>query len=510
MMKITKEFDKILKSLYESSKIKVSYSLEDIMDSNESRLDYLNHLFDQISINELSNECRKVFEENIDFLYKFMNGEYNVELTIPKKYFDDKESCLIVPTEADLEYLFKLIESNKVLYESLYKNKNILIELPKETFNQNMTRILEIKEHNLAHLLGLTDSEPVLDPSKNLLKKYFIEHVENTEQYGDKMSERLLNWILSEEGKNELRKINKITIDFICEDKIKNPNNYDANGNIKEKSLTALKKRFKEINGFDFPIIKFSRYMTKCINSLNFLDLNNVFQIILDYNAPEGRKDEKDIFIVNSPPSLVSKEIRDYLRLDNKVIAIMTHFFDSDDEIKEKANEILEEMGIDTNDKNITSLINLIQTYDFVGKHGINPDQNVAFEKIRNGISNYFGRNIHLIGFDTEFDQEEINLDRPTTNKAHCDTSISLTAPELVDDYYKRGRPFFLDKIYEDENKSLIRISTPKEEMLYLEQMSAFAPIYSENLNTLKDKFELFNNNYNTYKNSFENPKRKK
>lgn len=511
MIKITKKINDIFKALYESENIYIipKHSFSEIMESNESRIDYLNHLFDKIANNELSEECCILFKENIDFLHSFMIGDYNSELTIPQKYFDDKETCLIIPKEEDLEYLFKLIEANKKMYEALYKNKKIMIELPKNSFNQNMIRVLEIEEYNLAHLLGLTDSEPQPDPNKNILKKYFVDHIKNTEQYGDRISERLLNWILREEGKNELRMINKITIDFICEDKKKYPNTYDTNGNIKQKSLEKFKIRFKEANGFDFPIIKFSRYITKCINSLNFLNMNNIFQIILDYNAPEGKNDEKDIFIVNSPISLISREIKEYIDLNNKIFDIMDKYANNDEILKIKIQDILEEIGINVNDKNIASFINLIQSYDFVGKHGINPNQTIVFEKIRNIISEYFDKNIHLIGFDTEFEEQEIKTEDATINKAHCDTSISLTAPELVGEYYERGRPFFLDKIYDGNGKNLLRLSTPREEILYLEQMAIFKPHNFEHSNKLKSKLSNFKSNYLTYKNSLGNGRKK-
>lgn len=170
MIKITQKINNIFKALYESEGVQIAskYSFSEIMKSNESRIEYLNHLFDKIANDELSEECYIIFKENIDFLHDFMNGDYSSELTIPQKYFDDKETCLIVPKEEDLEYLFKLIEANKEMYEILYKNKKIMIELPQNSFNQNMIRILEIEEYNLAHLLGLTDSEPKLDPNKNI------------------------------------------------------------------------------------------------------------------------------------------------------------------------------------------------------------------------------------------------------------------------------------------------------------------------------------------------------
>ena len=174
MIEIAKRIRDIFKGLYESESATVSsnYSFDDIMESNESRIDYLNYLFDKIKKEELSDECYKLLKENIDFLEEFFNGKYNTELTIPKRYFNDEEECLIIPNEEDLEYLFKLIQLNKTIFEYWYKNKKFVIKLPQNSLNQNMIRILEVEEYNLAHLLGLTDSEPQPDVNKNILKKY--------------------------------------------------------------------------------------------------------------------------------------------------------------------------------------------------------------------------------------------------------------------------------------------------------------------------------------------------
>lgn len=511
MIENSRNINNIFRMLYESDKLKTitKNSFEYVMKSNESRLDYLNRLFKKIKNNELNRETSIIFDENIDYIYSFINGEYNNELTVPKKYFDDKETCLIIPTEDDLDYLFKLIEANKKMYEMLYKNNKIIIDLPKKTFNQNMTRILSIEEHNLAHLLGLTESESTLDPNKNILKKYFLSHIKDNEKYGDKISERLLNWILSDEGKKELRRINKITIDFINKDKKKYPNNYDSKSQIKEKSLEKFKIRFKQENGFDYPIIKFSRYITKSINLLNFLNMNNIIQIILDYNAPEGKENEQDIFIINSSFYSLMQETKDYVYLYNIVLDVISKYVATDDLLKKKIKGILDEIGIDIDDKNINSYINLIQTYDYVGKHGIIPNQNIALEKIRSALNNCFNRNIHMIGFNTEFNGQIINLKDSSVNKAHCDTSVTLTTPELVGEYYKRGRSFFIDKVYEEKGNNLIRLSIPQEEILYLEYMNFLEPNNIESSNKLKTKLSKFQKNYHTYINQIGNKRKK-
>lgn len=468
MLSISRKIDRIFKSLYryEDKEIKCSVKLKEIMSSNETRLEYLNFLLERANQNHISPECRKVIEDNIVFINEFMNGNLNTEFTVPEKYNYDKEKCLIIPTEDELEYLFHLIKSNKEMYDLLYKDKTFRIELPDNSFNQKMSRVLEIHEHNLAHLLGLTDSEPTPDPNKNQLKKYFLENVPNINEYGNTIAEALLNWILSEEGKTHLIELNNSINNFVEEDREKYPNNYESNGKIKLKSLEKFRERFRNEFGFNYPIIKFSRYMNKCINTFNFFNMNNINQMILDYNAPIGRNDEKDIFVVNCSLDLMKKSIKDYNEFRDYILDLLKKYaLTKDETVKEE----LEYLNINLNDKDISSYINMLETNAYLEENDIHLDLTVFNEKIMNIINECCFSDIHLIGFDTVFEKAEIPVNKKTVNKAHCDTSISLKVGELVDDYYKRGRAFFLDKISDKSGSSLIRLSNPMEEMLYLQ-----------------------------------------
>ena len=149
------------------------------------------------------------------------------------------------------------------------------------------------------------------------------------------------------------------------------------------------------------------------------------------------------------------------------------------------------------------------QTNKFVGELGISPNKTIVLEKLKNVISGYFNNNIHLIGFDTNFDEHEIRTEDFTTNYAHCDTSISLTAAELVGEYYDRGRPFFLDKIYDETGNGVLRISNPIEEIKYLEQMETLDPRNSKQAKNLELKLSKFNEKYKLYKNSLEKGKQR-
>ena len=112
-------------------------------------------------------------------------------------------------------------------------------------------------------------------------------------------------------------------------------------------------------------------------------------------------------------------------------------------------------------------------------------------------LNPHFEREVHLLGFKTEFhDETDIPLDDMRVHGAHCDTSISLTVPELIGHYYKRGRPFFLDKIEslrteQGEEQDYLLISTVRDEINYLsrvEDLKAGATERIERLRQLRDE----------------------
>lgn len=476
-LSVSKKYAEVLKALYTSEKatIHLDYSFEDMMQTNETRLSFLNDLFVQIEKNNLSDECLTLFAKNIEFLYDFINGKFDYEIAVPERFYEDMSDCKIIPTQEDIKYLFELIKQNVEVFSEIYEGRYFSIDLPDQSFNMNMTRNFEIKRKNIAHLLGLTEGKD----KSNLLRAYFIKKVPNSEKYGGAYSERLLNWLLSEDGQSEILYLNQLTLDFVAKDKKTHPNSYDETGSIKdiEKFRKRFKKEYEELD-LDFPIIKFSRYVVKSINCLNFLNLSNTTQIILDYNAPthpnnvhkKVEKDEKDLFFINLSPQRLLVSTNYYENAKERVRKLLLLYKDGNQETKKRIERELEKYNLNKSEK--TTFLNLIQTYDFVGKHGIKPHEQSqirAIDKIHEFLAKQFKRDIHLIGFATEFAKSEndeiiiTSIYEKTTNNAHCDTSIAINISELIDKYYKRGRAFFLDKIV-DSDGDFLRLSNPTEE----------------------------------------------
>lgn len=506
MIDQSKKFYSILKELYNVSKdyIRYEYSFDEIMNSNESRLDFLLQIFGAINEKKVNSTCKELFDKNIDFIYLYINGEYTNPISVSEKYFNDKNDCLIVPTQREMIDLFKLIKDNIVIYNALYKDEHYLLKLPDNTFNMNMYRILEIKYENLAHLMGLTESESKPDPKKNLLKKYFKNKYtyEERKKYGKTDSEQLMNWVISNEGLNELLRLNQITIDFIKEDMKNYPNNYE-NGVLKIKSLDKFKKRFKESTSYDYPIIKFSRFITKSTNNINYFNMKNISTIILDYTSELNKdkkpiiKDEKDIFIINIPIKKLYYQTKVYIGIIDELNRIINLCAKDINNVKVLDN-FLSKYNIDQLKKDILDLINIAKTHDYVSKHGIEINNTPLMKEIGNGLNHYFENDIHIIGFGTNFDVDDnknvipIPLDKEVINSCHCDTSISLYIADFINEYYRRGRSFFLDKI-EDGLGGYARISIPEEEIYYRKQMSLLLGISDNKIIILSDKLSDFN-----------------
>lgn len=517
MFNETKIFTDIMKKLYESKKITVemdlNYSFEKMMETNETRLQFLNQIFTDIKEEKLSDECRELFNNSIEFISSFLNGNFKKMFSVSEVYENDKDDCLIIPTQGDIDYLYSLIDANMVMYESFYQDSEYTIELPKDSFNMNMKRILKVEYYNLAHLFGLTQSEIVEDDRKNLLKKYYLKNFNNDEE--EKMSTKLLKWFLSEDGKKEIYRLNQLTLDFVLKDKINYPNSYDENGNIKRNSLEGFRKRFKEDpknEELDFPIIRFSRYICKCINNLNYFNMVNIFQMILDYNAPLGENDGKDIFLVNIEESKLEKDTSDYFSVKIMFENLFKNYGKSVDADKKIESYLISQLlknGINEKGKlEIKDFLNLYQVYDFVGKYDIKPDTSGMENKIGQFLSKCFRSNVSLIGFGTDFERDETGeiiiteLNDKSINRTHCDTSILVNVADLIDKYYKRGRVFFIDKIYSDPDcTDYVRISNPNEELAYLHIIEYYEHKEEEikKIENLDNLFNMFNEKYNNY-----------
>lgn len=95
-------------------------------------------IFTDIEEEKLSDECRELFNNSIRFISSFLNGDFKKTISASEAYENDKNDCLIIPKQSDIDYLYSLINANMVMYESFYQDSEYTIELPKDSFNMNM------------------------------------------------------------------------------------------------------------------------------------------------------------------------------------------------------------------------------------------------------------------------------------------------------------------------------------------------------------------------------------
>ena len=503
MIESARQFKMHFKDLYDSNRsiIKEDIGFDRIFESNKSRMQFINFLFDQHKKGKLTYNGEFAFMSTIEYIVDFINGKLKeADLSVPKKYFDDSSMSTIIPTLKEVEYLLRVISYNSYMYNNVYDNNPLYIKLPEDTFNQNMTRVLEIKRKNIAHLLGLTEYEDPreLNSNKNLLKKYFNSNIKDkTRYYGDTDSEKLLSWITSFEGKEELLRIHKQTLEFINKDRKEHPEAYDGSKlKSNESSLVKFKERYKVHTGIDFPIINYSRLITKSINALNFFKLNNVVEIILDYNAPRGKKNEKDIFLVNRNSKKINNVNTKFINQKTDLLFdLYSYAFEPNN--MELKNKLLE-AGINVNSSIIMDQLNIIKTKNYIGENGISPNSSIVEQKVLDAINEQFPRDIHLVGFGTNFNNDnEIPLDESSINYTHCDTAISLTAPELLGHYYKYGRAFFLDQI--DSKQGILMVSNVNDELYHLKRMAGIKMNSEEEYKKLVALKNKLNKNYKNY-----------
>ena len=512
----SKKFENVMSCLYKTSNARMSTSFDNIMKDNISRLDFINGLFNDYKKEELSPECRRVFEDNIDFINGFINGEYNHFISIPRKYANDRDQYLIIPSQKEINYLLDLIKLNVRLYDAYYKDNEIIVELPNDTFNKNMTRILSVKEDKVAHLLGLTDSSLSDSKTSNFLKEYFKSIVEDTSVYGQGDAIALLNWIISDEGRQEILRLNQLLLNFVEDDYAEHPASYYSKEAIKnkEKFSARFEAYYKDL-GLKYPMIKFSRIFTKCINNLNFFNMSSINMCIVDYNSrysprkyedryKEKREedkedvDEKDFFFVSAPSKQLNEQIENHIHYMNNFLNKLKKYKKGDEKNDRWVEEELNEMGVT---KGKDAYLNLAQTNQFVENNGILPEE-YEYLMVQKQIRDYYAKKddrlVHLIGFDS-YDKESISeLNEPMVHETHCDTSIGISTGALVDTYFTRGRAFFLDKI-KTKNAGTIRVSNPIEEMEYHQDMIDLGRDDSKEYNALEKGMKTFTKRFKKF-----------
>lgn len=452
---LSKLFIENFKDIYNAFCEETNYDVpfEKVFEDNEKRLEFLNLVMQQINSDKMSSKFVNLFADSINFVSGYINGDYKCGVEVPYVYKEDINGCYI-PTADQLKFLFKMINICCSFHEKMYYEKSYTIELPSNTLNQRIHKIFSIGKENLPHILGLTEASQ----KGNYLFKYFLEmdKKNNPDLYttevgqplsnGERVSERYLNWILSEDGQNKIIEINELIRGLMDDDMKNNPQDY-VNGQPKspQKFATLVKSQLN----IDFPFLNFSRYVCKTINLFNFLNMNNTSEMIVDYKPVVQDGNPCDFFLVNSPNEVLETDGIAYINMKDYVIYCVWLLSSGNSEEVAMAKEALHDFGIKidfNNPDSIGSLSNLLFTDKFVGRHGIKPNLSGTNFSIMMRLAKHFGLDVHLLGFSSNVEEGmELGIDQTDIFSMDCRSSMVVAVPEYLDNFNVRGRCFYFD-----------------------------------------------------------------
>ena len=255
---------------------KIDKSYEEIIKTPEERIDFLRSIIKNLK--ELKEGKEK--DKLIDYLetnIEMINENPNEGLSLSPeyiKYYDYKEKA---PSKEEIEIFFKLLEVN---LKSFKEKSNFNFEIPLSEIYDGVSEKLSIKSHNIVHMLGLTKTnkdsiqESILEEIKqeNNINEILTPEegikliIDNFEEYKNKyiaFTEKVKKW--EEEYKNQ-RKVNIDENDYIIRD-------------------NTYKKAYEKQFGKKY--IYFNQNIAKLISYFNFLNFNNLNEIIVDFEDIE-------------------------------------------------------------------------------------------------------------------------------------------------------------------------------------------------------------------------------
>lgn len=510
MNTVGNQFYKRMKTIHSeaTSEMITSKTFEEMFDNNETRLTFLNTILVKYKNDELSEKLKMVIEDNIDFIFDFINGNikeitFNVPAVIEQNKFNDN----YIPTDEELKELFALINFNNINLNKYFAGSNLCIQLPNKTIHQNITKEIYIGKENIAHLLGITSTKSSLKEIYETQDKinnpeiYDKDGIPKKKEYNT--AYRIVDYYTTGSGLNELLKINS----KIREDREKNKHGYNEDGTIKD----SYKKEFKINIGYSYPIIEYNKLLAKNIALLNFANLSSIKEIIVDNQSENQEGINTECYLVSYDIRTYIKDIKKYTKTIKNILSIIENKSNNENEYNYQGlNKLLEQVK------------NNYSRY-FLEKFNIrNKELNDYLEQLEQNI--YFIENenynisAQVFGLDRPRNVKEKLVDPitrkiiPETKESYIDESITdkyiiktnfpSSIPQLVEEIYKYSIRYFIDKI--SSGNEFLSISIPIDELVFLESkifLNENDIKSKEDIQNLSNAFDTFINNYDNYKN---------
>ena len=514
-------FQSKMKNLYDNmaTELLITKSFEEIISTNEGRVNFICDLVDMATNGGVSYSLYELFATNYQFIYNYMMGNITKShLAVPKNIQENFNDTSYVPSEEELTKLLDMVRINNNTFNKIYNGNQLYIKIPEGTLHQNMVEKLEIKKNNIAHLLGITSKGSALtkifvDLDKQRHPEYYDELGNIIDPENNGIAIRIVDFYSSEEGRNYLIKLNNSVKRFISLFEERNPGSVDGTtGGIRPQYEEKFKQEFESIFGFKYPLLEYNKMFVKNVGFYNQTELSFVSEIILDYEARKKTHIKSKKFLVHYDAEEHEKQIIMY----NELITKTTDIIKLAAQLPEEQGlKVLERLHLERhkpllyqyrNNLSRQVLENLnIRNTDLINQ--LNSLWTELKEKTK-GTSK-FPYDTQLLGFIPIDDlTQEIDINQMIINSGVCETNLCVSMPELMQEYYRNSRRYYIDSI-RDSHGNFVKIGNLRNEEEYqyisytinnkdgyaVERLNDIQQL-KEMLNKAITKFEGFNNGY--------------
>lgn len=508
----TEYFNNTMRNLYQnlSTEMALTKSFDEIIGTNEGRVDFILALVELSVNNQISNSLFELFQLNYQFLYDYLMGNLDKShLAVPKRIKDELDNINYVPSTDELNMLINMIKINYNTYNKIYRNNQLFIKIPDGTLHQNMVERLEIRKDNIAHLLGITSSKSALvkifvDIDKKRHPEYYDELGNIIDKEKNGIAVRIVDFYTSSEGTNLLIKYNEEILKFLASFESRNPGSVDSSsGGVRPQYEQKFKQEFETVFGFRFPLLEYNKMFVKNVGFYNQTELSFVSEILLDYDSRKSDDARKKSFKSNK--FLVHYDAREHSKqidIYNKLTRDITEVIKLAAQLPEEQGiKVLEKLKLERHRSLLYQFRNNLSTQVLNNLNIRNTDLIEQISSLYNELrektkgTTRFPYDTQMLGFiPVIYDHNEYGIDELVLNCGVCETNLEVSVPELIQEYYKHSRRFYIDAI-RDSHGNYVRIGNirQEEEFQYLTYQLEQSPVAFERLSELQEMKEKLN-----------------
>lgn len=467
-MALSKSYDEILGGF------------DEIISTNQGRVNFICNLIDLSIKGQVSPTLFELFKSNYEYLYEYMMGERTrAHFVIPKRIKENIHDIRYLPDNEELTMLLDMVAINYNTFNRVYNNNQLFIKIPDDSLYKNMYERLEINKNNIAHLLGITSRHSALvklfvDVDKQKHPEYYDQDGNIIDKENNGIAIRIVDFYTSEEGRNYLLRINESINKYISLFEERNPGSVDdANGGVRTEYQQQFNQEFESVFGFRYPLLEYNKMYVKNVGFYNQTEMSFVSEIILDYDSRKSEdkqtfKSKK--FLVHYDAKEHLEQIEMYNSLTSQTIEIIKLAAQLPEQ---KGLEVLEKLKLERHKpllyqfrNNLSSRVleNLnIRNTDLINQ--INNLLNEMREKHKGTTS--FPYDTQLLGFiQLDHTGQEYGINQVVLNTGVCETNLEVSVPELIQEFYKHSRRYYIDAI-KDSNGNYVRVGNLKQEEEY-------------------------------------------